>query len=103
MSFVAHSDYLGAVGLGLVLRLYRYFLNTPVWRDELWILRNIVHKSFRELLGPLDAAQAAPPLFLWLERALFLCLGPSAMVMRLVPVLASCVALILMVPLGAGV
>ena len=37
----------------------------------------------------------SPPLFLWLERAVVLALGDSEYALRLVPFLASCLALVL--------
>jgi hypothetical protein len=85
---------------GLVLRLYHYLRNSPVWCDELWILRNIVNKGFLELLGPLSDVQAAPPLFLWIERCVWHMLGSNIYAMRFLPVLASCVGLVLLIPLG---
>ena len=39
------------------------------------VLLNVLGKDFGELLGPLYWHEAAPPLFLWLERALFLAAG----------------------------
>lgn len=89
---------LATVAIGI--RAYHYLRNNPVWCDELWILRNIVGKSFLELLGPLTDIQAAPPLFLWIERVVYLLFGPSTYVMRLIPFLASCSAVLLLVPLG---
>jgi len=88
------------VALAIVLRIYRYLLNTPVWCDELWLLRNIVGKGFFEQLGPLTDVQAAPPLFLWLERGMWLAFGPSTYAMRFLPMLASCGVMLLLVPVG---
>src|SRR5437667_3221816 len=51
---------------------------------------------FPGLFCPLLFAEGAPPLFLWIERAIFLTLGDSTYALRLVPFLASCLALILM-------
>ena len=54
--------------LGLALRLYHYCLGPSVWHDEAALIRNVLSKNFAELLGPLIYAEAAPPLFLWVER-----------------------------------
>ena len=57
---------------------------------------NLTHKDFTELLGPLSYAVPAPPLFLWIERAAVVVLGDSTYALRLLPFLASCTALLLM-------
>src|SRR5262249_5218742 len=46
---------------------------------------------------------AAPPLFLWAERAVTLSLGDGTYALRLVPFLASCAALLLLAPLARRV
>src|SRR5262249_44345098 len=51
-------------------------------------------------LGPLRFHEAAPPLFLWIEKALSLLLGDGVDALRLAPFLASCAALLLMVPIA---
>ena len=86
--------------LGLLLRVFLYVLNPGVWKDELWLLRNVVSKGYLELLGPLVDDQAAPPLFLWLERTLFLLLGDDPLGLRLVSLLASCATLLVMIPVA---
>jgi hypothetical protein len=91
------------VMLGLGLRLWAYFRNPSVWHDELYLIANLLHKSFGELLGPLDFVQAGPPLFLWAERAAVLSLGESTYALRLLPLIASCVSLLLMVPIARRV
>jgi hypothetical protein len=80
---------------GLALRAGVYLRNAPIWHDELFIVFNLLHKNFGELLGPLTFMQAAPPLFLWAERTLVLILGDSTYALRLLPFLASCAALVL--------
>jgi uncharacterized membrane protein len=67
-----------------------------VWHDEAAVLLNVLGKDFADLLGPLYFAEAAPPLFLWLERASFLLLGDSTYALRLLPLLGSCAALVLL-------
>ena len=63
--------------VGLGLRLYHYLRDPSMWHDEAALVLNVLQKSFGELLGPLRFAEAAPPLFLWLERAVNLTLGDS--------------------------
>jgi hypothetical protein len=86
--------------LGVGLRTYHYLRNPGVWMDELFLLRNIVGKSYSELLGPLVCDQAAPPLFLWIEHSVWLLLGDSPLALRLVPLLTSCGALLLLLPVA---
>lgn len=81
--------------LGVGLRTYHYLRNPSVWHDEAAVLVNVLPLGFAELLGPLKHAEAAPPLFLWLERATSLVLGDSTMSLRLPPFLAGVLALIL--------
>jgi hypothetical protein len=91
------------VFLGLGLRLYHYARNPSMWHDEAALVVNVLGKGFGELLGPLRFAEAAPPLFLWLERILVLLGGDGQFVLRLAPFLASCLALVLMVPVARRV
>jgi hypothetical protein len=88
------------VALGLALRTFNYLRNPSVWHDEAALVLNVLGKGFADLLGPLFYAEAAPPLFLWAERAAVLLLGDSTYALRLVPFLGSCVALVLFVPVA---
>ncbi len=88
------------VGLGLAVRAYHYFRNPPMWHDEAALVLNVLGKSFHDLLGPLFFAEAAPPLFLWVERALALALSDSTYVLRLLPFLAGSASLVLLVPVA---
>ena len=82
--------------LGIGLRIFHYARNPSMWHDEAALVLNAIGKSFSELLGPLFFSEGAPPLFLWIERAVFLILGDGTYALRLVPFLASCAALVLM-------
>src|SRR5207237_8992991 len=86
------------LALGLGLRVYHYARNPSMWHDEAALVLNVLSKGFDELLGPLLFTEAAPPLFLWLERAVALTLVDGTYALRLVPFLASCAALLLLVP-----
>jgi hypothetical protein len=91
------------VVLGVGLRVAHYLRDPAVWHDEAALILNVLGKGFRELLGPLMLAEASPPLYLWLERAVSVLLGDSTCALRLVSVLASSLAMVLMVPLGRRV
>src|SRR5437763_268757 len=91
------------VVLGLALRLYHYLLCPSVWHDEAALIENVLRKGFGELLGPLTYSEAAPPLFLWVERAVSLLLGDSVWALRLVPLLASCASLVVLARIGRRV
>jgi len=82
--------------VGLGLRVYAYLRNPSVWQDEAALVLNVIGKGFGDLLGPLYFSEAAPPLFLWAERALLLLLGDSPPALRLLPFLASCAAPLLL-------
>jgi hypothetical protein len=83
------------IALGIVLRAYHYIRNPSVWHDEAALLYNVLSKGFRELWGPLALHEAGPPFFLWTERAVSRVLGEGTYALRLVPFVASCLALIL--------
>lgn len=83
------------VGLGLALRTYHYLRNPSMWHDEAFLVLNVLGKDFASLWAKLDFAEAAPPLFLCVEKLVVLAFGDSTFSLRLVPYLASCLALIL--------
>lgn len=84
------------VGLGVFLRVYHYLRCPAVWHDEAALMANILRKSYAELLGPLDHTQAAPPLFLWLERTATLAFGESECCLRFLPLLFACLSMVLL-------
>jgi hypothetical protein len=88
------------VVLGLGLRCYHYLRDPSMWHDEAALTLNVLHKGFADLLGPLFFAEAAPPLFLWVEKCVTLILGDGTYALRLVPFLASCASLLLLVPVA---
>jgi hypothetical protein len=65
-----------------------------MWHDEAALVLNVLAKNYGELLGPLYFSEAAPPLFLWLEKGVAGLLGDGTYALRLVPFLASCAALL---------
>ena len=74
---------LSLVLLGLLLRTYHYLRDPAVWHDEAAVIVNILSLDFDQLLGLLRQTQAAPPLFLWLEKATLLAFGDSTLELRL--------------------
>ncbi len=76
-----------SVAIGMILRVVQYLHHNSYWNDEAALVLNIVRRNLRDLLQPLDFAQAAPPLFLWAERGLYLRFGSSEYVLRALPVL----------------
>src|SRR5689334_23171439 len=82
-----------AVLFGALVRLVQYASNRSLWSDEAMLALNIVDRSYLELLKPLDYNQAAPPLFLWLEKLAVQLLGNNEYALRLVPLTAGLIAL----------
>ncbi len=78
---------------GAALRVYSYVGNPSLWLDEAALAQNVIGRSFAGLLAPLDRQQVAPLGFLWLEKAAVSLFGASEYALRLVPLLASVVAL----------
>jgi hypothetical protein len=89
--------------LGVALRVLQFARNPSVWLDEAALVVNVVELGFRQLLGGLLFSEAAPPLFLWIEKALSLVAGDSTYVLRFPALLAGCITVGLMVPLARGV
>jgi hypothetical protein len=86
-----------AAFLGLGLRTFYYLRDFPAWHDEAALVVNILFKGFADQLGPLLVTQAAPPGFLWLERAAYLACGDSLQTLRFPTFLAGCLSLVMFV------
>jgi len=86
--------------LGLALRFYHYLINHAVWHDEAALINNVLGKSFLEYFGPLYYSEAAPPLFLVLEKTAALAMGSGTYALRLLPFAASCAAFVGLACLG---
>jgi hypothetical protein len=86
--------------LGLGFRAYHFFRNPPVWHDEAALITNVLNKQWSEILGPLYYSEACPPLFLALMKIVTAVLGDGPFALRLVPFLASCLALIALVAIA---
>ena len=87
----------GFVALGTLLRLDRWLLGFPLWIDESRLAVSVFERDLVALLSePLAYKQLAPPGFLALEWLATRALGFNEWVLRLIPLLASIVALLLM-------
>ncbi|GGF10338.1 glycosyltransferase family 39 protein [Hymenobacter cavernae] len=88
---------LGAVLVGVTLRVWQWWLGTSFFIDELAVIHNLVSRPVGALVStPLDEAQVAPPLFLVVEQACLKVFGSSELSLRLPPLLASLAALLLL-------
>jgi hypothetical protein len=83
------------VGIGVGLRIVPWARNPPLWQDEAALVLSVIHLDFADYFGPLLHHQAAPPLFLAMERLAFLTLGDSEAALRLPILLLGCVSLVL--------
>lgn len=83
------------VVLGLSLRLFHFLRIPSLWHDEAVLLLAVANLEFSQMFGPLPHHEAAPPLFLVLERCMYLLFNESLLMLRLPPFLASCLTLVL--------
>ena len=84
---------LAFIAIGAVGRIKQYVSRPSYWNDEAAVVANVIHRDARHLLDRLDFAQAAPPLFLWIERGAYLAFGGNEFSLRLVPFLLGLFAL----------
>jgi uncharacterized membrane protein len=83
------------IGLGILLRSAWYLQDQSLWFDELLLAFNIIDVPWTKVIAPLAHNQAAPPVFLAIERLLVALLGENELVLRLLPFGASVGALVL--------
>ena len=83
------------VGVGMTVRAIEYLHNKAVWLDEAHLALNILRRGYAGLTQSLDYSQGAPLGFLWAERLAVDVLGPGEFSLRLLPLLASLAASIL--------
>ncbi|MCC6155108.1 MAG: glycosyltransferase family 39 protein [Candidatus Hydrogenedentes bacterium] len=81
--------------VAIALRLVEYLHNKAIWLDEAHLALNILKRDYAGLTQRLDFGQGAPLFFLWGERLAANLLGPSEYALRLLPLLASIAACIL--------
>jgi hypothetical protein len=92
-----------AVGIGIMLRLLEFFRNRSLSQDEAQLALNIMNRSFDRLFGQLDFNQAAPQAFLAVQKTMVEAFGESEYSLRLLPLLAGTLALVLIPFLARGV
>ena len=85
-----------SVAVGITLRVLQYATNRSLWLDEALLARALADASFGELLRP-GSWGAVPPGFLWTAKASVLVFGTSEYALRLVPMLAGVLSLLLFV------
>jgi hypothetical protein len=79
--------------IGVCARVLLFGHSRALWMDETSLALNIVQRSYRELVKPLAYAQGAPVGFLWLEKLIGSIGGYSDRSLRLLPLIAGCLAL----------
>jgi hypothetical protein len=88
------------VALAAALRLGAWTQERSLWIDEARLALNVASRSYLGLLQPLDYDQAAPPLFLWLQRLVVDTLGVSEATLRVVPLVSGLAVVMLAFPIG---
>jgi hypothetical protein len=83
------------LGFGITVRCVQYLANRSLWLDESMLALNIIHRTFSQLLQPLDYNQGAPLAFLIIERAAVEIFGKSEYVLRLFPLWSGILSLFL--------
>lgn len=85
----------GIIAFGILLRLVRYLADRSLWLDESLLTLNLLHRSYAELLEPLDFGQGAPTGFLMLQKLSIDLFGDAEWALRLFPLLAGILSLLL--------
>lgn len=81
--------------IGIFLRLKQYLFNRSLWLDEASLALNVIDRDFAGLFKPLDYYQGAPPFFLTATKMLVSIFGDSEPVLRLFPLVAGVVSIVL--------
>lgn len=90
---LARTAVLIVFGVGSLCRIVQFAWNPSLWHDEALVTMNLRERSYTQLLKPLAYEQAAPPLFLWAEKALLQTFGFSEYTLRIVSLLCGLAAL----------
>lgn len=80
---------------GIALQLRQYLANRSLSLDESFLALNIIHRPLSALFRPLDFNQGAPPVFLMAQKLVVLVLGKDEHSLRLVPLMAACLSVVL--------
>ncbi|HZH39951.1 MAG TPA: glycosyltransferase family 39 protein [Gemmatimonadales bacterium] len=73
--------------IGAAARLIPYFRRPSFSFDEAMLSISIASRSFGGLLRPLEYGQTAPPLYLWLTKAVTVVAGVNELALRALPLL----------------
>lgn len=91
------------LGIGILVRVSQYMSNRSLWFDEVALGLNLLDRNYLELLNALDHNQAAPPLFLWVEKFALEVLGANEYALRLFPLMGGLLSLVLFYQLTKNV
>jgi uncharacterized membrane protein len=84
------------IGVGIILRVAQFFYNRSLTEGEAALALNIVGRTYIELLKPLNYVQAAPVGFLMIQRFFVELFGSGEYAMRIFPLIAGIVSLLLL-------
>lgn len=84
-----------AMLIGFVARLRQYAAGASLWVDEVALALNVIRGSWADLTRPLNYLQGAPVGFLWLSKLAVVIGADTEPWLRLVPLLAGLLTLIL--------
>ena len=79
---------------GTACRVAQYAAQRSYWHDEALVVMNVLDKTPGQLMGPLSYSQAAPPMFLWAEKAMASMLGASEWSLRSISLAAGVLSLV---------
>ncbi len=83
------------VVVGVLARIVRYLVDLPQQEFEVDIAENLIQLSYLGLARGVVNFQAAPVLWLWIEKAIADLFGMNAYALRVFPLLASIASLLL--------
>jgi hypothetical protein len=91
------------VAAGVLVRLVHVLRDPPLWHDEAALVLNAVYLDVSECFGKLLHHEAAPPLFLVLERLTLQTVGDSGLALRLPVLVIGCLSLVIFAALARRV
>lgn len=84
-------------GIGVVERLFQYFVNRSLWLDEAALASNIFSRSYLDLLKPLEYYQLSPVGFLMIEKFFVDLIGKNEYALRLFPLICGVFSIFLFI------
>ena len=73
--------------VGVLISIIQFFFNRSLWLDEAFIANNLIHRSFLELLQPLDDNQVAPILYLFLQKLMITLFNYNELSFKILPLI----------------